>query len=56
MVGLPIRATFISHEGEVQLDEKWAFVGEKQQNCDPTDPDDRCGDYPGPARTFTTTW
>src|SRR3954454_20495083 len=25
---------------EVQFDEKWAFVGKKQKNCDPTDPDD----------------
>jgi transposase-like protein len=31
---------------EVQLDEKWAFVGKKQKNCDPTDPaDDHKGDY-----------
>jgi IS1 family transposase len=30
---------------EVQFDEKWAFVGKKQQNCDPDDPDDvNCGD------------
>lgn len=27
---------------EVQLDEKWAFVGKKQKNCPPAD--DRCGD------------
>ena len=25
---------------EVQFDEKWAFVGKKEKNCDPTDPDD----------------
>ena len=25
---------------EVQFDEKWAFVGKKQKNCDPSDPDD----------------
>jgi hypothetical protein len=31
---------------EVQFDEKWAFVGKKQKNCDPNDPDDdQCGDY-----------
>ena len=31
---------------EVQFDEKWAFVGKKQKNCDPLDPDDaQCGDY-----------
>src|SRR3954449_8418099 len=31
---------------EVQFDEKWAFVGKKQANCDPDDPaDDHCGDY-----------
>jgi IS1 family transposase len=31
---------------EVQFDEKWAFVGKKQKNCDPNDPDDdHCGDY-----------
>jgi hypothetical protein len=31
---------------EVQLDEKWAFVGKKQKNCDPTNPtDDHKGDY-----------
>ena len=31
---------------EVQFDEKWAFVGKKQKNCDPADPDDdHCGDY-----------
>jgi IS1 family transposase len=31
---------------EVQLDEKHAFVGKKQKNCDPTDPDDdHKGDY-----------
>jgi IS1 family transposase len=30
---------------EVQFDEKWAFVGKKQRNCDPNDPDDvNCGD------------
>jgi len=23
---------------EVQLDEKWAFVGKKEQNCDPDSP------------------
>jgi IS1 family transposase len=26
---------------EVQLDEKWAFVGKKQKNCDPDDPADQ---------------
>ena len=26
---------------EVQCDEKWAFVGKKEKNCDPDDPDDR---------------
>jgi IS1 family transposase len=31
---------------EVQFDEKWAFVGKKQKNCDPADPADaQCGDY-----------
>ncbi|HWT83250.1 MAG TPA: hypothetical protein VN648_31085 [Candidatus Methylomirabilis sp.] len=31
---------------EVQFDEKWAFVGKKQKNCDPNNPDDaQCGDY-----------
>jgi IS1 family transposase len=25
---------------EVQFDEKWAFVGKKEKNCDPHDPDD----------------
>jgi IS1 family transposase len=31
---------------EVQLDEKWSFVGKKQANCDPTDPtDDHKGDW-----------
>ena len=30
---------------EAQLDEKWAFVGCKQKNCDPLDPaDEDCGD------------
>ena len=30
---------------EVQFDEKWAFVGKKQKNCNPDDPDDaNCGD------------
>ena len=24
----------------MQLDEKWSFVGKKEKNCDPTDPDD----------------
>src|SRR5271166_403710 len=33
---------------EVQFDEKWAFVGKKQKNCDPNNPDDaQCGDYLG---------
>ncbi len=26
---------------EAQFDEKWAFVGKKQKNCDPADPKDR---------------
>jgi hypothetical protein len=31
---------------EVQFDEKWAFVGKKQANCDPSEPtDDHRGDY-----------
>ena len=31
---------------EVQLDEKWAFVGKKQCHCDASDPeDDHKGDY-----------
>jgi IS1 family transposase len=31
---------------EVQLDEKWSFVAEKQANCDPDDPaDDHHGDW-----------
>ena len=31
---------------ETQLDEKWAFVGKKQKNCDHSDPaDDHRGDY-----------
>jgi IS1 family transposase len=25
---------------EIQFDEKWAFVGKKEKNCDPEDPDD----------------
>jgi IS1 family transposase len=30
----------------VQFDEKWAFVGKKEKNCDPADSaDDRCGDH-----------
>ncbi len=30
---------------EVQFDEKWAFVGKKEKNCDPADPaDDQQGD------------
>jgi IS1 family transposase len=30
----------------VQFDEKWAFVGKKEKNCDPDDPDDdHCGDH-----------
>lgn len=30
---------------EVQFDEKWAFVGKKEQHCDPDEPADRhCGD------------
>jgi hypothetical protein len=31
---------------EVQLDEKWSFVGKKEKNCDPLDPaDDHKGDW-----------
>jgi IS1 family transposase len=31
---------------EVQFDEKWAFVGKKEKNCDPEDPiDQHCGDH-----------
>jgi IS1 family transposase len=31
---------------EAQFDEKWAFVGKEQKNCDPNDADDdHCGDY-----------
>jgi hypothetical protein len=31
---------------EVQFDEMWAFVGKKQKNCDPADPDDdHLGDW-----------
>ena len=31
---------------EVQLDEKWAFVGKKEEHCDPTDPADaKQGDH-----------
>jgi hypothetical protein len=31
---------------EVQFDEKWGFVGKKQENCDPKNPaDDNKGDY-----------
>jgi IS1 family transposase len=31
---------------EVQFDEMWSFVGKKQKNCDPADPDDdHKGDY-----------
>jgi hypothetical protein len=26
---------------EVQCDEKWAFVGKKEANCDPNNPDDQ---------------
>jgi IS1 family transposase len=30
---------------EVQMDEKWSFVGKKQENCDPDDPADaQCGE------------
>ena len=37
---------FPPETGEVQLDEKWAFVAKKQANCDPTDPaDDHKGDW-----------
>jgi hypothetical protein len=31
---------------EVQFDEMWAFVAEKQKNCDPANPgDDHKGDW-----------
>ena len=31
---------------EVQFDEKWAFVGKKEKNCNPEDPADQlCGDH-----------
>ena len=31
---------------EVQFDDKWAFVGQKEKHCDPDDPeDDQCGDH-----------
>jgi hypothetical protein len=37
---------FPPRTSEVQSDEKWAFVGKKQKNCDPNDPGGaRCGDY-----------
>jgi hypothetical protein len=29
---------------EVQFDEKRAFVGKEPKDCDPNDPDDRCGE------------
>jgi len=39
-------SSFPPRAREVQLDEKGAFVGKKQAQCDPTDPDDaQCGDY-----------
>jgi hypothetical protein len=39
-------SSFPPRTREVQLDEKWAFVGKKQARCDPTDPDDaQCGDH-----------
>lgn len=34
---------FPPNTSEVQLDEKWSFVGKKQQNCKPDDT--HCGDY-----------
>jgi IS1 family transposase len=37
---------FPPRTSEVQFDEKWAFVGKKQKNCDPNDPAEaQCGDY-----------
>ena len=37
---------FPPHTREVQLDEKWAFVGKKEEHCDPADPADaRQGDH-----------
>ena len=39
-------SSFPPRTREVQLDEKWAFVGKKQAQCDPADPDDaQCGDH-----------
>jgi hypothetical protein len=32
---------FPPQTGEVQVDEKWAFVGQKEASCDPLDPLDR---------------
>ena len=31
---------FPPHTNEVQFDEKWSFVGKKDKNCDPFDPND----------------
>ena len=31
---------FPPRTSEIQLDEKWSFVGKKEKNCDPTDPTD----------------
>jgi len=33
-----VLVTFSPQTREVQFDEKWAFVGKKQQHCDPADP------------------
>ena len=31
---------FPPNTDDLQFDEKWAFVGKKQKNCDPLDPED----------------
>jgi len=36
-----VLVAFSPQTREVQFDEKWAFVGKKQQHCDPSDPADR---------------
>lgn len=35
---------FPPHTREVQLDEKWSFVHNKEERCGPSNPPERCGD------------
>ncbi len=35
---------------EAQFDEKWSYVGKKEKNCDPSDPEDEPGRPVGPHR------